>query len=320
MDKENQSLKKEIDLFTELHHIEAEYRIEESLISLLEYNMFNETIIPDLIIYNSDKLNKLIPLLQEIKRESGESYPDASAYTVNGKVMALPFQISRPLLLQGSSGGENELFASDFGDINLLYPLFIRFGMGTDLDLRSNAFKDSFYYLTGLYRQGILKLSSDQDRDFIEGSIDNVYTSSQILGKITGDLKEKEKRIFPQLGGVNPPPLMHYTFLSIPGSSRNTQYSHELLHYLTDFGVQQRINPRSGYLPYNQKTYHLLNDSMAKMLMIEDLDKAFWLPPAESLDRLRFAIPRIYRLVITGRFTIEEGISEIINYVAESGV
>jgi hypothetical protein len=277
--------------------------------------MFNERIIPDLIIYNSDKLNQLLPLLKVIDFDMTDLPLDFSDFFVSGKLLAVPFQISRPLLMQGSSGGENQFFTADFGDINLLYPLFMRFGMAEELNLQSNAIKDSFYYLSGLYKQGILQLSSDHDQDFIDGTIDSIYSSSEILGKIPGDIVEKELRYFPQLGGINPPPLLNYTFLSIPGQSKNDLYSKELLIYLSDIGVQQRITPRSGYLPFKKETYHLLKESREKSLLLEDMDRAFRLPPGESFDRLRFAMPRIYRLIITGRLTIEEGISEIIKYV-----
>jgi len=318
LDKEHQSLIREIDLLAGLHKIEIQYRIEKNLISLLEYNMFNDTQIPDLIIYDSEKLNRLYPLLREIHFKKPYSYGDSSAFTVNNKLLALPCQISRPILLKGSSGGENHFFTSDFGDMDLLYPLLIRFGMGPELDLNTDALKDSLYYLTGLYTQGIFKLSDDPEKGFIDGRIDSIYASSPILGKIKGDIKKDENRLFPQLGGENPPPLLNYTFLSIPGSSRNPGYSKLLLTYLTDFGVQQRIDPRSGYLPYNRETYNLLIGSEAKEMLLEDLDKALWLPPGETMDKLRFVMPKLLRLIVTGRLTIEEGIAEIFNYMEKN--
>lgn len=315
MDAEYQSLKRELDVFAMLHKIRINYRVEKNLISLLEYNVFNDTQIPDLIIYNYEKLNRLSPLLREIEPEMNEMMSDSSAYTVNNKLLALPYQISRPLFLRGSSGGDNQWLTADFGDIKLFYPLLARFGMPSEFDPYNIALKDSLFYLTGICNQGILKLSDDHDMDFINGEIDSIYTSSTILQKIHGNLKTDTERVFPQLGGENPPPLLNYTFLSIARGSSNRQYSKALLQYLTGFGVQQRIDPLRGYLPYKRETYGLLPETDAKALLLEDLDRALWLSPDDVLDKLRFVIPKVYRLVLSGRLSIEEGVSEILSYI-----
>lgn len=307
LDEEHQSVIKEIDLFARLHKIQVQYRIEKNIKSLLEYSIFNQSEIPDLIIYNSGKLNSIIPLLSTIDFKDSQSYIDGSAFSRNEQLKALPYQMSRTLLLNESSGGENIYFTSDFKSVSLLYPLLIDFGMGTNFDINSDALHEALNYLRDLYKKGILKLSENPEEDFIKGEIDSIYTESTILSRIP----EGRGRSGLAIG----PSMLNYTLLSIPRNSKNREYSRLLLSYLTDFGVQQRINPQSGYLPYNRDTYPLLKESRAKELLLEDLQEAFWLAPEDGIDRLNAAIKRTLRLIINGRLTLEEGISEISVYM-----
>jgi len=304
-DETDPFLMREIDLFGSLHQVEIEYRVEKNLESLLEYNIFNETEIPDLIIYSDSKLNRLSPLLSPV--------PDELSGLPEQK-KAIPVKLSRQIYLDDSSGGDNRFLTSDFGELNLLYPLFLRFGLEGDLSINDNAVKESFFYLTGLYNQGIYRLSGNPHKDFIEGKADSIYTSSTLLGELDNAPVLSENRTLPNLGGISPPPLLSYRMLSVPLGHNNSVSTVSLLRFLISSGVQQRIDPRTGYLPFDSAVYPDLVGSVFKDLMMEDLEKAIWLKSDETSDKLRIVLPRIYRLIITGRLTIEEGLKEIDNY------
>ncbi|MBI9097544.1 MAG: hypothetical protein JEY91_03650 [Spirochaetaceae bacterium] len=314
-DEEDLFLQREIDLFGRLHRIEIEYRVEKDLTSLLEYNVFNQTQIPDLIVYTDKKLNRLSPLLSPLSHTFSVQDDQKPNLSIGGKLLALPFKFSRPVFLENSSGGENRHLTSDFGNLDFLYPLFTRFGLEGGFSIDSAAVRESFFYLTGLYKQGIYKLSADPHEDFLEGRIDSVYTSSTILGEISRDPYVGGNRSLPQLGGENPPPLLSYKLLSLPSGHQNSQASQALLYFLTAYGVQQRINPRTGYLPYNNQVYELIPQSINKFLLMENLENATTLGPDETWDKLRFVLPKISRLIITGRLTIDEGLKEIQNFM-----
>jgi hypothetical protein len=197
----------------------------------------------------------------------------------------------------------------------MFYPLLKRFGMEKSFDRENTALKDSLFYLTSLYRQGILKLSMDPDLDFIEGKADSIYTSSEILSKLGSEPIFSQDRFLPQMGRENPAPMLSYTVLSIPRDNKNRNLSMALIKYLTNFGVQQRINPESGFLPYNRDAYEILSKSPARDLLFENLENAIWITPGDMWDNFQFVLPKIYRLVLTGRMTIDDGIKEINNYL-----
>ena len=314
-DEEDRALKKEIDLFANIHNIIIEYRVEKNINSLLEYSIFNDINIPDLVIFKQDKLNTLNPLLTELPHGAIQNSPYYEAFTVANRLLALPFKISRQVYLSGSSGGDNSRLVSDFGDLNLLYPLMYRFAMEIPFDLYDSALKDSLFYLKSLYKGNVYRISEDPDGDFLSGSVNNVYTSSEILGKMETATLFNPDWALPQLGEENPLPLLNFTLLAVPEGSRQISHSLALIKYLTDFGVQQRINPETGYLPFNKMVYNLLIDSTAKELLMENLENALFLTPDDQWDKFRFVIPKIYRLVITGRLTIDEGMTEIENYM-----
>lgn len=315
MDKDDSYLKREINLFGRLHKLTIEYRVEKNLDSLLEYNLFNNSKIPDLLIYDQEKLNRLSPLLRTINQKLDIREFDKTVFTVNEKLLAVPFKMSRQIFLSDSPGRDFIYLTADFGNINYLYPLFIRFGMDDIIDLRSSAVKDSFFYLTNLYNQGIYQLSTNPESDFISGNMNSFYGSSEVIGNLDNDLGKNIIAQLPQLGGINPPPLLQYKLLSISKESKNLKTSEVLINYLTAYGVQQRVDPHTGYLPYNRDVFTLLNDTSAKDLLLDNLENAQNLSSGEIWDDLRFVLPRIYRLIITGKLTIDEGISEIITYI-----
>ncbi|MDA3811585.1 MAG: hypothetical protein PF518_14800 [Spirochaetaceae bacterium] len=314
-ENEDSPLKKEIDLFGSLHDLQIDYRIVKELNSLLEYNIFNKIKIPDLIVYNQNKLNTLSPLLIELETRELMAANDYEAFTINERLMAIPVKMSLQVFLKGSSGGENNYLTSDFGNLQMFYPLLKRFGMEKSFDRENTALKDSLFYLTSLYRQGILKLSMDPDLDFIEGKADSIYTSSEILSKLGSEPIFSQDRFLPQMGRENPAPMLSYTVLSIPRDNKNRNLSMALIKYLTNFGVQQRINPESGFLPYNRDAYEILSKSPARDLLFENLENAIWITPGDMWDNFQFVLPKIYRLVLTGRMTIDDGIKEINNYL-----
>lgn len=305
-DEEDPSLIREIELFARLHHLKFEYRVEKNLISLLENNTFNETIIPDLIIYSDKKLNGLNPLLSTLP-ENFRTRPD--------QLKAVPVKMSRQIYLEGSSGGDNHILTSDFGDLNNFYPLFSRFANNENFSIDHYAVKESLFYITSLYKEGLFRLSGDAHRAFIEGKADRIYTSSTILGELDSSVIVSENRLLPNMGGENPPPVLSYRLLSLPERHKNPTLSLSLLRFLTAFGVQQRIDPRMGYLPIDRRTYPLLKESSSKELLMEDLENAIDLAPSDWADKLSFVLPRIYRLVVSGRLTIDQGIEEMTGYM-----
>lgn len=305
-DEEDPPLIRELELFARLHHMELEYRVEKNLISLLEYNSFNDTSIPDLMIYSDKKLNAMAPLLGTLPEEFQSSH---------GQPKAVPVKMSRQIFLRGSSGGDNRILSSDFGDLNNFYPLFYKFAPGDDFSIEQDGVKESLSYLSTLYKQGVFVLSADPFRDFIEGKADSIYASSTILDKLTSAPVISGNRSLPRMSGDNPPPLLSYKLLSLPNKHKHPTVSQSLLRFLTAFGVQQRIDPKTGYLPVDPGTYPLLNESTSKDLLLEDLENAIWLTPSDWTDKLRFVLPRIYRLVISGRLTIDQGIAEMKDYL-----
>ncbi len=315
LDEEDQFLKREISLFGNLHNIDLEYRIEKNLTSLLEYNQFNNFQVPDLIIYDQNKLLRLSPLLRKPLNSTIINTQDIKAITINAGILALPFKISRHVFLSGSSNGENKYLVSDFGDFNSLFPIFKRFGMKKNIDLNSDAVKDCFFYLTGLYKQEIYKIEQDKTKEFISGRIDSIFTSSTIFSKLPKEPKIEIGNHLPGLGNEQLQPLLHYKLISFPKSSPNYSSAEKLALYLTGIGVQQRINPETGYLPSEREVYPLLKESNAKDLLLENMDRAISLPPSEELGRLKFVLPKITNLIITERLTLDEGILEIQNYV-----
>lgn len=307
-DEEDPALIREIELFARLHHLEFDYRVEKNLRSLLEYNTFNDTIIPDLIIYSDKKLNSLTPLLSTLPEDF---------YTRSDQFKAVPFKLSRQIYLEGSSGGENQILTSDFGDLYNFYPLYSRFAEGEEFSIDHNAVKESLSYITSLYEESLYRLSPDAHRDFIEGKADKIYTSSTILGELNSTPVVSENRSLPHMRGKNPPPLLNYRLLSLPERLKNRTVSLSLIRFLSDFGVQQRIDPQTGFLPIDRRTYPLLKESISKDLLMEDLENAISLAPSDWADKLSFVLPRIYRLVISGRLSINQGIAEMAEYLED---
>lgn len=305
-DREDKYIQREIDLFGRLHRLEIDYRIEKNLKSLLEYNVFNNTVIPDLIIYDDDKLNSLLPLLNFLPTEP-ELPPEP----------AQPFKISRSIYLEGASGGENRVLASDFGNLDLLYPLFIYFGLEGEFTTDSTAVKRSFLYLRELYIQGLYRLSENPEDEFISGAVDSIYSSSVLLEKININPLWSEEKTLPLPDGGNLPPLLSLTLLSMPRGGKNRKASLALLKYLLGYGVQQRINPQTGYLSYNRDVYPLLKNSTSKNLLMNNLENSQQLYPDDTLDKLRIVLPRIYRLIVSGRLTVDQGLREIENYLKD---
>lgn len=305
-DEEDPLLIREIDLFARLHQLKVVYRVEKNITSLLEYNIFNETIVPDLIIFNDKKLNSLYPLIIEL--------PDRFR-KIPGQSSVSPLKFSRQIYLNGASGGENNYLTSDFGDLNLMYPLFLRFGLEEEFSIDQLSIRESFFYLTGLGKQGRYRLSGNPHNDFISGKMDSIYSSSTIFSEMGSEPAIGKNRSLPNMGGENPPPLLNYKLLAVPTGYKDRVLSHSLIRYLTAFGVQQRVDPRTGYLPYDKTVYSYLKDSSYKELLLENLDNARWLAPAEWVDKLRFLLPRIYRLIITERLSIDDGILEMAQYL-----
>lgn len=295
MDREDHSIRREIDLFSRLHQIPVQYRIEEGLVSLLEYNSFNDRRVPDLIFFSGDKLNRLSPLLN-----SNDIHT---------------FKFSRSILLNGSSDGENSILAADFGDLDLFYSLMLRFGLEDDFSPDSLALGDALFYLRQLYADGLYRISEDPFSDFLSGKQDIFYGDSKVLSRLDVEPLLREDRALPRLDGMNPRPVKSHIMVTVPEKSREQETASALLSYMRGYGVQQRINPESGFLPEETSVYPLLPESPSKVLMMEDLESAFTLESSETMDKLTFVLSKIYRLVVTRRLTVEEGMKEISDYL-----
>jgi len=299
-DEKDSHMEREISLFARLHHLEPVFRIEKNIISLLEYNSFNEREIPDLLVYREEKANRMAPLLQN-GNGSGPT----------------PYKMSRTLFLNGSSHGQDKKLAADFGDLNLFFSLALHFGMEGNISTADPSVRRTFEYLKTLKNEGLHRVSANPSEDFTSGRVDSFLGMSTIIPKLPGRSFGGEEKTLPHLEGEPLSPLLQHVYLARPHKSPNSRTSEDLTSYLTGYGVQQRIDPETGYLPVNSDVYPLLKESSAKEILLTDLDKAVRLPSGDLTDKWRFVLARISRLVIGGRLTVDEGLAEIERYITE---
>ncbi|MBB6480450.1 hypothetical protein [Spirochaeta isovalerica] len=296
-DRKDAHMERELSLFARLHHREIEFRVDPGIVSLLEYNTFNDRTLPDLIVFSRDKKNSLSPLLKEGEMKE-----------------PVPYKFSRTVYLSGSTYGENQIIAADFADLNIFYPLALHYGLTEPFTVDDPAVSEALTYLRNLYRAEAYKISADYPGDFISGKADRYYGMSSVFSELPGPPIMLDER-FPLMPGEIPPPLKVSILMGIPGSTGSTGTAEDLIAYLTGYGVQQRIDPETGYLPVNETVYTLLKDNAAKDTLLLDLERAVELPSDDRSDKLRFVLPKIIRLVINGRLTVEQGLAEIGNYL-----
>ncbi|MBN2658636.1 MAG: hypothetical protein JXR86_16390 [Spirochaetales bacterium] len=296
-DSRDAHMERELSLFAALHHRDIEFRVDPGIVSLLEYNIFNDRTVPDLIVFSGEKQNALSPLLNEERQKE-----------------PVPYKFSRTVYLSGSTYGENQIIAADFSDLNMLYPLALHYGLKEPFSVDDPALFETLTYLRNLYRAGAYRISSDYPEDFISGRADRYFGMSTVFKELPGNPISLEER-FPLLPGETPPPLKVSILLGIPRGSGSKETAEDLIAYLTGYGVQQRIDPETGYLPADKSVYSLLENNRSKDILLYELDKAVELNSGDMIEKLRFVLKKIIRLVINGRITIEQGIGEIGNYL-----
>lgn len=292
-DKTDKHLEREISIFAKLHHMEPIFRISDRLVSLLEYNNFNNRTIPDLIVFGEDKINKLGPLIPMENTEQPR-----------------PYKLYRTIFLSNSTYGKNNKIAADFGDLDIFYPLNRQLEDGISME-------KTLAYIKKIASEGYYSVSTNPVENYISGESDKIYGLSPLLALLPEEPLIPERAGFPLMEGNNPAPLVLSTYLVRPQKSSSEAISRALIQYLTGFGVQQRIDPETGYLPVDQSVYPLLKNSHAKTILLQDLEKAVYLPPNDQSDKLRFVLPKIIPLIVNGRLTVEEGIFEIQNYLSK---